>query len=100
MTANKVVLHASTADSLVRARRNAQNLLAAMPEIELLIIANAGAVIAALATLDAPTDQYLRLCQNSLLAQGLTNDKGIKEVEVAVVILAELQAIGWAYIHA
>lgn len=100
MTTKRVVLHASTAESLSRARRNVQNLLASRPNTEVLIVANAGAVSAALETLGDHTDQYLRLCRNSLIAQGLTNDKGIEEIEAAVVTLMELQTIGWAYIHA
>ncbi|MBB3140475.1 DsrE family protein [Halomonas organivorans] len=95
----RVLLHAPTAESLSRARRNARNLQRARPEAEVLIVANGGAVAAALAEPD-DTDDRLRLCRNSLVAQGLDNPKGLTEVEAAVVTLAELQTDGWAYIRA
>ena len=99
MAALRVLLHAPTEEALARARRNARNLRAARPEAEVLIIANAAAVAAALATPDE-TDALLRLCRNSLTAQGLDNPRGLAEVEAAVVTLAEYQADGWAYIRA
>lgn len=100
MATLNVLLHAPTADGLARARRNAANLLAARPDAELLIVANGAAVAAALASPDAASDGYLRLCRNSLTAQGLDNTAGIAEVEAAVVTLAELQQQGWQYIRA
>ncbi|GHE21360.1 hypothetical protein [Halomonas urumqiensis] len=99
MTPLRVLLHAPTAEALARARRNASNLLDARPDAEVLIIANAGAVGAALATPDA-SDPLLRVCRNSLTAQRLDNDRGLAEVEAAVVTLAEHQAQGWSYIRA
>ena len=99
MTALRVLLHAPTAEALARARRNARNLITARPEAEVLIIANAAAVASALATPDH-TDPHLRLCGNSLAAQGLDNPAGLPVVEAAVVTLAEYQADGWAYIRA
>lgn len=96
----RIVLHAPTADSLYRARRNASNLLQVRPESEVVIIANGEAVKTALQTPDAKTDTYLRLCRNSLIAQGLRNVPGIEEVEAAIVALGELQAAGWAYVRA
>lgn len=99
MAALRVLLHAPTAEALARARRNARNLGKARPDAEVLIVANAGAVAAALATPDE-TDPLLRLCRNSLAAQGLKNPTGLAEVEAAVVALAELQAAGWLYIRA
>ncbi|MCS4502509.1 hypothetical protein NYO91_00310 [Arhodomonas aquaeolei] len=95
----RVLLHAPTPEALARARRNAANLLSARPGAEVRIIANGAAVAAALATPDA-TDNHLRLCRNSLAAQGLENTAGVEEVDAAVVTLAELQADGWAYIRA
>ncbi|WP_136247126.1 DsrE family protein [Halomonas borealis] len=95
----RVLLHAPTAEALTRARRNARNLQHARPAAEVLIIANGGAVAAALAEPDA-SDDRLRLCRNSLAAQGLDNPHGIAEVEAAVVTLAEYQRDGWAYIRA
>jgi len=100
MSALRVVLHAPTAEGLTRARRNALNLTSARPDTEVLIVANGGAVAAALDTPDPATDGWLRLCRNTLAAQSLDNHGGLAEVEAAVVTLAELQAQGWAYIRA
>ncbi|TDO15302.1 MULTISPECIES: hypothetical protein [Halomonas] len=99
MTTLRVLLHAPTAEALARARRNARHLGKAHPDAEMLILANAEAVAAALAIPDE-TDPLLRLCRNSLAAQGLDNSSGLAEVEAAVVTLAERQAEGWAYIRA
>ncbi|WP_192035603.1 hypothetical protein [Halomonas sp. YLGW01] len=99
MSTLKVLLHAPTPGALTRARRNAVNLLAARPDTEVLIVANGGGVAAALETPDAATDPLLRLCRNSLAAQGLENTAGLGEVEAAVVTLAEHQVAGWAYIR-
>lgn len=96
----RIVLHAPTADSLYRARQNTSNLLQVRPESEVVIIANGGAVKAALETPDDKTDKHLRLCSNTLAAQGLNNDSGIEEVEAAIVALGELQVAGWAYVCA
>ncbi|SOC51863.1 Intracellular sulfur oxidation protein, DsrE/DsrF family [Chromohalobacter canadensis] len=100
MSALRVVLHAPTADGLARARRNALNLTRARPDTEVLIVANGGAVAAALDTPDPTTDAWLRLCRNTLTAQSLENPGSLEEVEAAVVTLTELQAQGWAYIRA
>ena len=94
-----VLLHAPTPEALIRARRNAVNLQQARPDAEVLIVANASAVAAAL-TIPDETDPMLRLCRNSLVAQGLDNTRALTEVDAAVVTLAELQAKGWAYIRA
>jgi NitT/TauT family transport system ATP-binding protein len=99
MTSLRVLLHAPTAEALTRARRNAANLHNTRPDAEVLIIANAGAVATAVATPDV-TDSLLRLCHNSLVAQGLDNTRELAEVEAAVVTLAERQANGWVYIRA
>jgi len=93
------MLHAPCAESLTRARRNLVNLKVARPDASVIIVANGAAVAAALKTPDA-TDDALRLCRNSLKAQGLVNARGLTEVDAAVVTLAENQAAGWAYIRA
>lgn len=99
MTQLRVVFHAPTANSLDRARRNARNLIKARDDAQVRIIANGAAVPAALAEPDPVTDRWLRLCRNTLAAQGLDNTAGYEEVEAAVVALAELQGDGWAYIR-
>lgn len=100
MSPLRVLLHAPTADGLARARRNARNLVTSRPGAEVLIVANGAAVPAALAEPDPGSDDRLRLCRNTLAAQGLDNPAGLEEVEAAVVFLAECQADGWAYIRA
>ncbi|MBZ9567049.1 hypothetical protein [Modicisalibacter tunisiensis] len=100
MSTLRVLLHAPTADGLARARRNARNLVKARDDAQVLIVANGAAVPAALAEPDPVTDRWLRLCRNTLTAQGLDNTAGHEEVEAAVVFLAERQADGWAYIRA
>lgn len=99
MTPIRVLLHAPTAGALIRARRNAKNLSNTRPDAEILVIANADAVASALTTADV-TDPLLRICRNSLTAQGLKNTGELVEVEAAVATLAELQTEGWVYIRA
>ena len=100
MSSLRVLLHAPTADSLARARRNARNLVKVHDDAQVRIVANGAAVAVALAEPDPVADSWLHLCRNSLIAQGLDNTAGHEEVEAAVVALAEWQAEGWAYIHA
>lgn len=96
----RVLLHAPTPGALGRARSNARNLLAARPDTQVLIVANADAVIAALEHPDAETDGLLRLCGNTLRNRGLENHPGLVEVAAAVETLATLQSEGWCYIRA
>ena len=96
----EVVLHAPTAAALARARRNLANLVAEEPDAAVLLIANADAVDAALATPDPATDRHLRLCRKTLARRGLTPPAAVATVESAVQELARLQAAGWAYIRA
>lgn len=95
----RVLLHAPDAESLARARSNAQNLRAAEPEAEIEIVVNAGAVAAAL---EAPhaTDSYLRLCENTLARQQRIAPDHLVRVPAAVAHLARRQREGWVYIRA
>lgn len=95
----QLLIHAPTPGSLDRARRNAANLHKADPEARVEIVANAGAVAAALA--DAhPTDTHLVLCQNTLTATGAAAPAHIRTVSAAVLHIAQRQTEGWAYMRA
>ncbi len=95
----RLVIHAPTPAALERGRRNAANLLKADGQAQVELVANAGAVAAALGQPDA-TDIHLRLCGNTLAANGLTAPAGIAVVEAAVLHIARRQAEGWAYMRA
>jgi intracellular sulfur oxidation DsrE/DsrF family protein len=95
-----VVLHAPTAGALARARSNFRNLRARQPDAEIVIVANADAVPAALNERDGETDAALRLCRNTLANRGLAAPEGIATVPAAVETIARLQAEGWIYIRA
>lgn len=96
-----LVLHAPDADSLQRARMNAVNALRAEPLTQVRIIANAGAVAAALDTPHDQADALTYLCPNSL-AQLQRECRAPLRVleEPAVLVLARLQHHSWAYIRA
>ena len=95
----KLIIHASTIAALARARSNAANLLATRPDAQVRIVANAGAVSAALLHPDPRTDERLVLCHNSLASRGL-QPGNLAVTPAAVLLIAELQAAGWAYMHA
>ncbi len=94
-----LVIHAPTPGALERARRNAANLHKAMPEVELEIVVNAGAVAAALAKPD-PADRWLVICGNTLKATGMQAPEGLRVVDAAVAHIARRQWEGWAYMRA
>jgi len=96
----RVVLHAPTADALTRARSNARNLRASAPDNEILILANADAVPAALAAPDPDTDACLRLCGNTLTARGLTAPPEFETVPAVIAELVRLQSEDWFYVRA
>lgn len=95
----RLVIHAPTAGALERGRRNAANLRKLRPDAEIRIVANAGAVAAALDQPDPATDSLLRLCGNSLKALG-REAGGLTVVPAAVLDIAEAQAEGWSYLRA
>ena len=96
----KVILHAPTEDALARARSNAKNLRAAEPDATIEIVANAGAVRAAVATPDPDTDDALRLCGNTLRRSDIEPPEDAVVVDAAVAHIARRQAAGWLYIRA
>jgi intracellular sulfur oxidation DsrE/DsrF family protein len=96
----RVLLHAPTAGALMRARSNLRNLRAANPDAEILIVANADGVAAAIAARDPETDSAVRLCANTLRARRLDAPADLATIPAAVEMLARLQAEGWIYIRA
>ena len=95
----RLLIHAPTPGALERARRNLANLLKIAPDAEVELVANAGAVAAALEQ-PSPLDTHLRLCRNTLQANALAAPAGIAVVPAAVLHLAQRQAQGWAYMRA
>lgn len=95
----RLLIHAPTPGALERARRNLANLLKAAPDAEVELVANAGAVAAALERPD-PLDTHLRLCRNTLEANALNAPPGIAVVAAAVLHIAQRQAQGWGYMRA
>lgn len=93
----RLLIHAPTAAALARARSNARNLLAAAPEAEVEILANAEAAMAALETPDRATDPLLLVCANSLRARNAPLPDHLRRVEAAVLHAARRQAQGWGY---
>lgn len=95
-----IVLHAPDAEGLQRARLNAVNALRAEPATQLRIIANAGAVAAALDTPHDAADALTYLCPNTLAHLQRTTRAPLQVLgEPAVLALARLQQHGWAYIR-
>lgn len=95
----RLVIHAPTPEALERGRRNLANLLKAEPDAQVELVANAGAVSAAL-KIPHESDSHLRLCQNSLLANNLQAPENIAVVAAAVLHIAQRQHDGWAYLRA
>lgn len=99
MSGIRLVIHAPTPAALERGRRNLVNLFKADPGAQAELVANAGAVAAALDRPDA-TDPHLRLCANTLAANSLSAPAGIAVVDAAVLHIARRQSEGWAYLRA
>ncbi len=98
----RVIIHAPEPDALTRARSNARNLLAAVPEAEIEIVVNAGGVSALLAAgpSDPATDPLIRVCANTLARLDRAAPDGVAVVPVAIAHLVARQAEGWAYVRA
>ncbi len=95
----RLVIHAPTPDALERGRRNLANLLKAEPDAQVELVANAGAVVAALKQ-PHEVDTHLLVCRNSLLANDLQAPDNIAVVAAAVLHIAQRQHEGWAYLRA
>lgn len=96
----KLLLHAATAGSLARARRNAANALRTRPDAEVRIVVNADAVTAAIEQPDPEIDRYLVFCETTLARTGTTPPVHATTVPTAVLAIAEWQQQGWIYVRA
>lgn len=96
----QILLHAPDAEGLQRARMNAINAQKADPRCEVRIIANAGAVAAALDTPHPQADSFTLLCPNTLAHLQRTCRAPLQVLDgPAVLALAQLQQQGWIYIR-
>lgn len=95
----KLIFHAPTANALTRARKHIDNVLKATSDCSIELVVNAEATAYAIKH-PAPTDNYLRVCKNSLTAQKLVAPANLQIVDVAVLHIAQRQAEGWAYVRA
>ena len=98
-SALRLIIHAPTEAALKRARNNALNMQAAVPDAEIELVINGPAVAAALAS-PHETDALLRVCRNSLAKLNQTCPAHLQSVAAAVVHIAERQRDGWAYMRA
>ena len=94
----KLVIHATDAESFARAVRNLKNARQASPDASIELLINAGAVQAAVQ--ERFDDPALRVCRNSLAAQGLEARTDWILVDAAVIYAAAQQLSGWAYFRA
>lgn len=95
----RLLIHAPTPAALERARRNATNLRRIAPAAEIEIVVNSAAVAAALDN-PHPSDEWLVVCANTLVATGATVKAGTRTADAAVLHIAQRQAQGWAYMRA
>jgi uncharacterized protein len=97
----RVVLHAPTGGALVRARRNATNLVQESPGTAVHILVNGEAVAAALDEPDIEMDRLTLVCPNSLKRIGRAAAQPLTVLqEPGVLALARMQSDGWRYIRA
>ena len=100
MNVLKVVIHAPPPDALGRARSNARNLIAAVPDCQCEIVVNAAAVAHALDHPEEDDSTLLRLCENTLKRTCRPAPDGLNVIGAAILHLATRQADGWIYIRA
>lgn len=96
----RILLHAPTAGSLLRARNNAANVVKAASGASVQIVINADAVAAALDTPDA-SDAITLVCPNTLAKIGRAARTPLTVLpESAMLTIARMQADGWCYVRA
>ncbi len=95
-----MIIHASTADSLKRARNNAVNILRSAPDAQLRILANADAVPAALDEPHETDAALLVLCETTLARIGKAAPPSVKTEPGVALSIAHMQQQGWLYMHA
>lgn len=96
----RILLHAPTADAVMRARNNAVNLLAAAPDSEVRILVNAEGVAALLDAPRAETDVLTLVCANTLRSIGRTVDGFLETIPTSILTIAQMQRDGWHYVRA
>lgn len=97
----RILLHAPTADALIRARSNAANIAKGAPHRIVRIVVNAEAVAAALNAPDAIADVLTWVCPNTLTKIGRTAPSPLTVLsEGAVLAIAGMQMEGWCYVRA
>ncbi|MBU1357277.1 MAG: hypothetical protein KKC79_16020 [Gammaproteobacteria bacterium] len=96
----RILLHAPTADGLLRARKNAANVLKDAPQAEVRIFINSEAVAAALDQPDAVGDRLTWVCPNTLRNLSREPAASMRVLPHSSVLeLAKLQGEGWAYVR-
>lgn len=102
----KVVVHVDEAAKVVMAQGNVQNLLAALPASEVIMVVN-GPAITTLTTGDwtafmsANPQVEVDACHNAMNSHHLAPadlPAGVQVVPAGVVRIVELQALGFAYL--
>ncbi|ETY73814.1 DsrE family protein [Lactiplantibacillus fabifermentans] len=102
----KVVVHVDEAAKVAMAQGNVQNLLAALPTSEVIIVVN-GPAITTLTTSDwsafmsANPQVEVDACRNAMNSHQLVPADlvtGVQVVPAGVVRIVELQALGFAYL--
>lgn len=97
----KLVIHAPTQASLVRARRYLSNVLQARPGLEVCIVVNGDGVDAVLDAPDELPDAKTLICPTTLKRTGRTAPAPLTVMsEPGVVSLGLMQLEGWQYIRA
>jgi len=96
----KVIIHAPTYPSLVRARTVAAELLNNPTKGSIRILAAGGAVTAALDAPEPKTDRLMILCARTLEKLGAQPPQGSETCLEANSMLVRLQRKGWLYIRA
>ena len=96
----KVLIHASSAGSLERARSNARDLLDSGLRGTVRLVVSHGGAIAALDRPDPEIDPLMILCADGLLRAGREVPASIETTPNAALLITGLQRKGWAYLRA
>jgi uncharacterized protein len=97
----RIVLHAPSAESLRRARRNAGNLRQSTPDASVRIIVNNDGVSAALDDPDDVADAQTHVCPTTLARLGREAKPPLTVMATGAILeIVRLQAEGWTYVRA
>ena len=101
MSAIQILLHAPTASALLRARKNAANILKDNATAGVRIVVNADAVSAALDQPDVAGDALTSVCPNTLRRLARKPEASMNVLpQAAALALAMLQRERWLYVRA